>query len=109
MDYTVFRDRLKLLVQGKGITLAYLSNELQVPHATLSRYQSAQRSPTLTYVVKIAEYFNVSVDWLLGLSDERYKSQKDELPEDSMEFARLYTKASDGDRRVVQAILDKYK
>lgn len=79
-------------------------DEVGMTAATLSRYLSGNRTPELQYVVKIAEYFNVSIDWLLGMSGEKFEV----LPKEIQDIAQLYTIATPDDRRVVQAVLHKY-
>lgn len=105
MDYTIFREHLRQLLDARSLSMKALGEKLNVTPATLSRYLSGDRTPDLLYVVKIASYFNVSIDWLLGLNGDKY----DIMPVEVQEIADLYQMASPQDRRVVQAVLDKYK
>lgn len=73
--------------------------------ATLSRYLQGVREPELKYVVRLARYFGVSVDWLLGLSNDRYEA----VPSEVREFATLYALASPDDRTIVETVLKKYR
>ena len=72
---------------------------------TLSRYLQGVREPELKYVVRLARYFGVSVDWLLGLSNDRYEA----VPSEVREFATLYALASPDDRTIVETVLKKYR
>lgn len=72
---------------------------------TLSRYLQGVREPELKYVVRLARYFGVSVDWLLGLSNDRYEA----VPTEVREFATLYALASPDDRTIVETVLKKYR
>lgn len=105
MDYTIFRENLQSLIETRSSSLKALSEEIKVTPATLSRYLSGQRTPDLPYVVKIATFFNVSIDWLLGLNGDKF----DVLPKEVQQIANLYQLASPDDRRVVQAVLAKYQ
>lgn len=105
MDYTIFRENLQSLIDIRSSSLKSLSEEIKVTPATLSRYLSGQRTPDLPYVVKIATFFNVSIDWLLGLNGDKF----DVLPKEVQQIANLYQLASLDDRRVVQAVLAKYQ
>ena len=82
-----------------------LSDDLCVPAATISRWRTGDRAPDLEYVIRISEFFGVSIDWLLGFEQDRYSS----LPADRQELLRLYALASDDDRSVIKAVLAKYK
>lgn len=105
MDYEIFRERLRQLVTGSGKTLQDLAADLNMSTPTLSRYLSGNRTPDLAYVVKISQHFNISIDWLLGLNGEKFEI----MPPEIQEVASLYSVATQDDRRVVQAVLKKYK
>ena len=59
----------------------------------------------MTYIVTIANYFNVSIDWLLGRVDDRHAP----LPKDIQELVDLYSIALPEDRKVIQTVLERYK
>lgn len=57
--------RLKVLRKQKKISQLKLALELNTNQNTISRYETGEREPGLKELVKIADYFNVSVDYLL--------------------------------------------
>jgi len=61
-----FGDRLRELRLAAGLSQAKLADELQITVRSLQRYENGYRSDTYV-LVKIATYFNVSTDYLLGL------------------------------------------
>lgn len=105
MDYSIFRERLRQLVDSRGQSINVLSEALGMSTPTLSRYLSGNRTPDLPYVVKISEYFCVSVDWLIGLNGDKYEI----MPQEIQDVAELYSIATQDDRRVIQAVLSKYR
>ncbi len=42
---------------------------LNIHRATISRYENNQREPDVNTITRIASYFEVSTDWLLGVTD----------------------------------------
>lgn len=104
MDYSIFRDRFNYLFRSRGLSINSLAVELGMSAPTLSRYLSGKRAPETPYLLKISDYFQVSIDWLLGI-DEGVKAFKDDIHE----VAHLYSIASPEDRKVVHAVLDKYR
>ena len=60
-----FSDRLRSLRQDNDLTQDRLSKELNIDRKTLSNYETTYRTPNIYLVVKIADYFNVSLDYLL--------------------------------------------
>ena len=61
--------RLKELREEKGLTQKQLSNELNINSVTYLHYEKEQREPPLSLLADIAKFYNVSVDYLLGLED----------------------------------------
>ena len=60
-------NRLKQLRKKKRLTLMNLSKELGLPNSTLSQYENGKRQISIGKAKKLAEYFGVSVGYLLGL------------------------------------------
>lgn len=62
--------RLKELRNKKGLTQLRLATELNTTQNTISRYETGEHEPGIAELIKIADYFNVSVDYLLGRTDD---------------------------------------
>lgn len=62
------------LMEEKDMTQVQLANLIGTTNVTISRYISGERNPRIEIVTKIAEVFNVSTDYLLGITDNRYFS-----------------------------------
>ena len=61
--------RLKELRKKKGISQLRLATDLNTTQNTISRYETGEREPGIDELIKIAEYFNVSVDYLIGRTE----------------------------------------
>ena len=62
----VFCDRLRTLIKSMGISQRELAKKIGCTEVTISRYITGERVPSATVVVKIANVFGVSVDYLIG-------------------------------------------
>lgn len=67
-DAEQFADRLKQLREIRGITQDQLAEAIGVTRQSLSRYEYGERTPNATVLHDIAVYFDVTLDYLLGLS-----------------------------------------
>lgn len=67
-------DKIRTLARQQDMSLPQLEIELGLGNGTISRWKSA--SPNTEKLQKIADYFNVSMDYLLGR--ENYLSTKDQ-------------------------------
>lgn len=65
----IFADRFKELRLEENITQSNLAKDLNVSASIISFWENDLREPTGANLVKIADYFNVSADFLLGRSD----------------------------------------
>ena len=66
-----FAKRLKSLREENNIKQVELAKSLKMTSATLSQYEKGIREPNNETLIKLAEYFDVSVDYLLGLTISR--------------------------------------
>ncbi len=61
--------RLKELRLAHHMTQLHLAMELSMNQNTISRYENGEREPGLAELIQIADYFHVSVDYLLERTD----------------------------------------
>lgn len=61
--------RLKELRKKKNITQLRLAMDLNMNQNTISRYETGEREAGYNELIKIADYFNVSIDYLLERTD----------------------------------------
>ena len=75
--------RLKNLRQKKGITQNELGAILGVGKTTISQYESETRSPDTNMLQRIADFFDVTSDYLLGRTDtpNTVTLEGDQIPE----------------------------
>lgn len=66
--------RLYKLRKAAGLSQKELGEQLAVSHHTISSYEKDKSDPNDEIKVKLARYFNVSVDYLVGMIDEPYPS-----------------------------------
>ena len=72
----IFRDRFRKLVDKKGISKAQCAKEMGISYATFNRMYNHGRKRGLKILLLTAKYFNVSADYLVGLSDNKTKGTK---------------------------------
>ena len=69
--HKTFVKRLLELLDENDITQIELAKQIGITNVTISRYIGGERKPRIEIVVKMAGFFHVSTDYLLGLSDIR--------------------------------------
>jgi len=66
--------RLKELRKGRNITQLKMAMDLNMSQNTISRYENGEREPGLEELVRIADYFDVSI-YLLGRTENPKMNQ----------------------------------
>ncbi len=71
-----FSERLEDLIRDKGMDNKTFAREVGVPESCISYFINSLRMPTITTLVKIADYFNCSADYVLGITENTNSSFK---------------------------------
>jgi len=79
-------DRILSLIQAKGITNKEFLEDLNLSLSTISEWKRERNKSYLKHINKIADYFNVSTDYLLG------NTSTNSLPEDLQKLNAIYNK-----------------
>jgi transcriptional regulator with XRE-family HTH domain len=64
-------ERLKKLRKSRGLSQEQLAKTLKVTKSMISDYENSMRLPPHNVILMLATIFNVSIDYLYGLSDRR--------------------------------------
>lgn len=59
-------NKIKELRHEKGLSLRAMCAEINIPASTLSQYERGVREPNISMLIKLADFFNVSIDYLVG-------------------------------------------
>ncbi|WP_254056398.1 XRE family transcriptional regulator, partial [Clostridioides difficile] len=104
----IFSKRLRELIKEKGVTLNILGKKLEISTDLLSKYENNIISPKSDDIIKLAHYFDVTTDYLLGTTLVRnhidtvaaHKANPHEdLPEEAQEQLNDY----------IEFLMNKYK
>lgn len=66
-----FKDRVKELRRKSGWSQQEFSSKINITQSMVAKYESGKKMPSPTTLVDIAKLFGVSLDYLMGISDEK--------------------------------------
>lgn len=69
-DDQAFASRLKALRTSRGLTMEALAKEVHGTKAAIGNFENANKKPSLDALIALADYFDVSLDYLVGRSDD---------------------------------------
>lgn len=96
--------RIKELCEKRDITLMELCNTLGLSQSLIRKWKSTA-SPSVEKIRRVAEYFDVSVDYLIGLSDIPDQAEKIIEDADFISLQRARSKMSDQDKERMMKML----
>lgn len=68
--------RLRELRSEKGLSLRELADELHLSYSSIGKYERNEAQPSFEILFKIADFFDVTTDYLIGYSDIRTKDME---------------------------------
>ncbi len=89
-----FSKRLKMLRQKHRLTQSDLAEILELKPTAISNYESERNEPSFAKLIALAQYFDVSCDYLLGVTDSYLPIGGEVLDRDIVEFFQLYQQLS---------------
>lgn len=69
MHTNTLGDRIKQLRKEKDLTQEEMADQLSLNRATISNWEIDRASPDAKTIIQLADFFNVTVDYLMGISD----------------------------------------
>ncbi|MCI8303067.1 MAG: helix-turn-helix transcriptional regulator [Lawsonibacter sp.] len=67
----IFNERLKLLRKERKLTQTQVAKELSVSLRNYQRFEADDCTPNYVNLIKLADIFDVSIDYLTGRTDKR--------------------------------------
>lgn len=86
LNLSKFAERLSWLMFENKISSVELTSTLHCGHATINRYLKGNRLPKTDFVVKLADHFKCTTDYLLGLEEESYSQTFSPCPQFDIHF-----------------------
>ncbi len=71
IELQAFADRIKTLRIDLGLTQKDFAEKIGITASALSSYENNLKNPSISVAKRIAETFNISIDWLCGLSEKK--------------------------------------
>jgi transcriptional regulator with XRE-family HTH domain len=100
----IFAVKFRSIRNEKGFTQSEMAEFLDCSQQTINVWESGQHTPKITMLVKIADSFGVSVDWLLGRK-EPIKIIT-EIPQEDKTIVELYRKFNNEGRTEAEKMLN---
>lgn len=74
-----FSDKLRSLIEERGITQKQVATDLNMAPSTMGGYVQGSSEPDFDTLVQLADYFEVSTDYLLSCPTDKKSAMEEEL------------------------------
>ena len=105
-DSDVFNLRIKQSRDKKGWSQAELARNAEITPAAVNQFEKGSRKPNMPILRKLAKVLDVSIDYLVGESDEENEVK---VQNEWQEFYRGFSELTDKDREILKAQMDILK
>ena len=103
-------NKIKELRESHNILQSELARVLKVNQGSISNWENHKSSPNEKNLIDIANFFNVSVDYILGLNfDSDHFNFNPDLNDDEKELLFIYRNISAKDKRAVLSVIRTYE
>lgn len=99
-----FATRLRELRKVNNISQQKLSSYLNFGYTAIANYESGRNQPSLDTVKKIAQYFDVTVDYLIGASD--YQRRGNEITEKEAELLEIFRRMNEEEKDALLKVVN---
>lgn len=103
-----FKDRLKQLRKELNLTQEEFAQKIGYTRTAVSAWEIGRNEPSNADTIKLADFFNVSTDYLLGISDTRKPDNTTKIADIYMHLAKE-AQALELDKEDVDYIINLYK
>lgn len=105
--------RLKELRLDKGLKQSELANILMTTQATIGKYERGDLEPNLDFLKKLADFFEVSTDYLLGREDDfgviQTKSPGESFTREERQLVEDYRALAPDLQEMIRATIQTWK
>ena len=103
----MFAERLKSLRKEQNLTQQKIAEKLNISRGSYAQWEAQRTQPSSKSLETLADFFNVSTDYLLGNTDNKNSTKFEDDLEESLNTARAFSgkPISEHDREVMREIL----
>ena len=101
-----FSERLNRLMEEHKVTAYKLWKETGLPQAVISRYKKGDNVPSVDKAQVIADYFDISVDYLLGRTEDPHGHERIIVMREGEDD---FSDATPEERKALRAFLETYR
>ncbi len=100
---------LKRLRREYGVSQQRLADAIGVSQSSINKYENHNIEPDIDILKRLADYFNTSIDFIVGYTDERQRIERTEsyrLSQPEADLLLRYRSLAEEEKHCVQVVID---
>ena len=100
----MFAEKFKKFIEEYNVSISAISKAVGIPQTTMSNWVNRGSKPNIEDVVKICDYFSISIDYLLGRESEDsiiVINEDKKYTSDEKELIKMYRKLENKKKETV--------
>ena len=100
---------LKCLRREYGVSQQRLADAIGVSQSSINKYENHNIEPDIDILKRLADYFNTSIDFIVGYTDERQRIERTEsyrLSHAEAELLLRYRSLTDDEKQCIHIVVD---
>lgn len=98
-------NRIKILREEFGLSQAEFANKIGLTQQSISLYEKEERKPSQDVLEALSDFFNVSIDYLLGKSETR-SPERIKLSDEDISFMKGIKKLDEHEKKIIRNTMD---
>lgn len=98
--------RVRELREQRYLNQKGIAQKINVSQSTISAYEIGERTPDLETLIKLADFFDVSIDYLVGRSETKRNISQSDLTTAELEHLLLFRQLTENQQEKVRAYMD---
>lgn len=99
---------LKRMRESAGVTQKAIAEAIGVSQQSINKYENHNIEPDIQTLIRIAEYFHCTVDYLIGYSGAGHTAEQN-LTAEEINLLYAYRNLGRSQKAAIQAIIESYK
>lgn len=101
--------KIKELREEKGLSQLEVAKGIDTSQRNIGRWETGANEPSSSFVLKLANFFNVSTDYLLGVDSDYVSatSRETDLTYDEFKLVKMYRVLSERDKNFISDVFNR--
>ncbi len=104
--FSIFSQRLSSLIFSSYKNLNVIAEEMGITRQSLAQYRDGNNIPDALTLTKIADYFNVSIDYIIT-GEEKHPIPVPKMTDEYYKLISIYSSLSETDRNYIMSLAER--